>query len=54
MSRSIADLLFDLVDDSPGEEVTAPGTSCRSQLLDYEGLDGKPPHPIELVAEALR
>ena len=53
MSRSIADLLFDLVDDSPGEEITAPGTSCRSQLLEYEGAAGKPAHPIELVSEAL-
>jgi FAD/FMN-containing dehydrogenase/Fe-S oxidoreductase len=53
MSMAIADLLFDQVDDSPGERVVAPGTSCRSQLLEAAGRDGKPPHPIQLLDEAL-
>jgi FAD/FMN-containing dehydrogenase/Fe-S oxidoreductase len=53
MSKAIADLLFDQVDESPGGTVVAPGTSCRSQLLEYEGTAGKPPHPVELLAEQL-
>ena len=51
MSRAIGDLLFDRVDDSPGEEIVAPGTSCRSQLLEYEDQHGKPPHPIQKLAD---
>ncbi|PSQ08160.1 FAD-binding oxidoreductase [Halobacteriales archaeon QS_6_71_20] len=53
MSASIASILFEQVDDSPGEEVTAPGASCRSQLADREDADGDPPHPVEKVAAAL-
>ena len=53
MSRAIGDLLFDSADDSPGEEVVAPGTSCRSQLLEYENQHGKPPHPIQKLADVL-
>jgi FAD/FMN-containing dehydrogenase/Fe-S oxidoreductase len=53
MSISIRDLLFDQVDASAGDQVVAPGASCRSQLAAHEGLDGEePPHPIELVDEA--
>ncbi|QSW99396.1 FAD-binding and (Fe-S)-binding domain-containing protein [Haloterrigena alkaliphila] len=32
--------------------VVAPGTSCRTQIGDFEGYD-RPVHPIELLAEAL-
>ena len=53
MSQAIGRLLFDAVDDSPATEVVAPGTSCRSQLADYEKQYGKPPHPIEKVAAVL-
>ena len=53
MSRAIGQMLFDAVADSPTQEVVAPGTSCRSQLSSYEKQHGKPPHPIEKVAEAL-
>jgi len=53
MSQAIGQLLFDAVDDSPAQEVVAPGTSCRSQLADYEKQYGKPPHPIEKVDAAL-
>ncbi len=53
MSQAIADTLFGQVDDSPGEQVVAPGASCRTQLSDYEAQHGKPPHPIERVADAL-
>ena len=54
MSQAIGRLLFDAVDDSPADTVVAPGTSCRSQLGDADQYDGKPPHPIEKVADALR
>ncbi len=53
MSQAIGRLLFDAVEDSPAQEVVAPGTSCRSQLADYEKQYGKPPHPIEKVAAVL-
>ena len=53
MSKAIARLLFDAADDSPATEIVAPGTSCRTQLADYEQQHGKPPHPIEKVAAAL-
>ncbi|WP_267164126.1 FAD-binding and (Fe-S)-binding domain-containing protein [Halovenus salina] len=53
MSQAIADILFDQVDDSPGETVVAPGTSCRTQLHDHEAVDGKPPHPIEVFESAI-
>ena len=51
MSQAIGQLLFDAVGDSSAEEVVAPGTSCRSQLADYQAE--KPPHPIEKLAAAL-
>ncbi|WP_136715727.1 FAD-binding and (Fe-S)-binding domain-containing protein [Halorientalis salina] len=53
MSQAIGDVLFDQVDASPGAEVVAPGASCRTQLGDRPDAEGKPPHPIEKVAEAL-
>ena len=53
MSKAIGQLLFDRADESPATTVVAPGTSCRSQLEEYEHQHGKPPHPIEKVAEAL-
>jgi Fe-S oxidoreductase len=53
MSKAIASILFDQVDDSPGETVVAPGTSCQSQLLEYDGVDGKPAHPIQALDSAL-
>ena len=54
MSQAIGRLLFDAVEESPAEEVTAPGTSCRSQLGGTDRIDGKPPHPIEKLEAALR
>ncbi|MFC5277588.1 FAD-binding and (Fe-S)-binding domain-containing protein [Halorubrum rubrum] len=53
LSRAIGRILFDQVEASPGETVTAPGASCRSQLGDRGGDAENPPHPIEKVAEAL-
>ncbi|MFP9193276.1 FAD-binding and (Fe-S)-binding domain-containing protein [Natrialbaceae archaeon A-CW1-1] len=52
LSRAIGAILFDQVDDSDGDLVTAPGTSCRSQLGDRDGAR-KPPHPVELLEAAL-
>jgi len=54
MSQAIGRMLFDAVEESPGEEVTAPGTSCRSQLAGTDRTDGKPPHPIEKFEAALQ
>jgi FAD/FMN-containing dehydrogenase/Fe-S oxidoreductase len=53
MSRAIGDILFEQVDDSDGEQVVAPGASCRTQLGDRPDADEEPPHPIEKVAAAL-
>jgi FAD/FMN-containing dehydrogenase/Fe-S oxidoreductase len=52
MSKAIANILFDQIDDSDGDVVVAPGASCRSQLGDRTGSE-EPPHPVELVAAAL-
>jgi Fe-S oxidoreductase len=52
MSKSIASILYDQVTDSPGEEVVAPGASCRTQLAEGP-TDGDPPHPIERLADAV-
>jgi Fe-S oxidoreductase len=51
MSQAIGSILFDQVDDSPGDRVVAPGASCRTQLGDH--YDEKPPTPVEALAEAL-
>ena len=53
MSMAIATLLFDQVDASPGEQVVAPGTSCRSQLAEHDAVEGKPPHPVQVLEAVL-
>jgi FAD/FMN-containing dehydrogenase/Fe-S oxidoreductase len=52
ISQAIGRLLFDEVEESPGDVVIAPGASCRSQLGDREGHEN-PPHPVEKLADAL-
>ena len=52
LSQAIGRILFDQVEASDGDAVTAPGGSCRSQLGDREGATN-PPHPIEKVATAV-
>ncbi len=52
MSKAIASILYEQVDESGGDAVVAPGASCRSQLGDRDGAD-EPPHPVEKLAEAL-
>ncbi len=52
LSQAIGRILFRQVDQSDGEMVTAPGTSCRTQLGDRPEAEN-PPHPVEKVAEAL-
>ena len=53
MSKAIGRLLFEQVQESDGDEVVAPGTSCRTQLGDWDGTDGEPPHPVQKLAAAL-
>jgi FAD/FMN-containing dehydrogenase/Fe-S oxidoreductase len=53
MSDTIAEVLFDQLDDSPAEVPVAPGASCRSQLVPYGDRDEEPPHPVEVLAAAL-
>ena len=54
MSKAIARILYDQVDDSDGDEVVAPGASCRSQLAEKTGQTSDPPHPIEKFEAAIR
>ncbi|RKD88023.1 FAD-binding and (Fe-S)-binding domain-containing protein [Halopiger aswanensis] len=51
MSRAIGRMLFRQIDDSDGDEVVAPGASCRTQIGDE--YETKPPHPIVKLEEAL-
>jgi len=50
MSMAVGELLFEQVDDSPGERIVAPGASCRSQLSE---TDETATHPAEALADAL-
>jgi len=52
MSQAIGEILFEQVDDSPAEQVVAPGASCRTQLGDRDDGD-EPSHPVEALASAL-
>ncbi|MGA9401094.1 heterodisulfide reductase-related iron-sulfur binding cluster, partial [Haladaptatus sp.] len=51
MSKAVGSILFEQVEESDGNEVVAPGASCRTQLGDWQGEE--PPHPIQKVADAL-
>ena len=53
MSQAIGRILFEQVEQSPGERVVAPGASCRTQLGDRPAARETPPHPAELLAEAI-
>ena len=53
MSKAIGRILFDQVAASDGDEVIAPGASCRTQLKDRDGDAPEPPHPVEKLAAAL-
>jgi Fe-S oxidoreductase len=53
MSKAIGRILFDQVDESDGDEVVAPGASCRTQLKERDGDAPEPPHPVEKLAAAL-
>ncbi|WP_092562509.1 FAD-binding and (Fe-S)-binding domain-containing protein, partial [Halorubrum sp. SD626R] len=47
MSKAIGRTLFDQVAESDGDEVVAPGASCRTQLKERDGAAPEPPHPVE-------
>ena len=53
LSKAIGEILFEKVDDSPGETVVAPGASCRTQLGDRDERSESPPHPTEKLRDAL-
>ncbi|QLK26218.1 FAD-binding protein [Natrinema zhouii] len=67
LSKAIGSLLRDQLEESrnrgstrggsetgerDGTTVVAPGTSCRTQIGDFEGYD-QPAHPVELLARGL-
>jgi Fe-S oxidoreductase len=54
MSRAVGELVFDQVRESPGEQLVAPGASCRTQFEDSPVADEQPPHPAEVLAAGLR
>ncbi|MFB6160215.1 MAG: FAD-binding and (Fe-S)-binding domain-containing protein [Haloferacaceae archaeon] len=51
MSKAVGRILYGQIDDSDGDEVVAPGTSCRGQIGDHEGEAIS--HPVEKLAAAL-
>ena len=53
VSKSIGELLFEKITASDGDQVVAPGGSCRSQIGDSDIEDENPPHPIEMVQAVL-
>jgi FAD/FMN-containing dehydrogenase/Fe-S oxidoreductase len=57
MSQAIGSILEDQVAESRGEQVVAPGASCRAQLGDGlvagESAGDEPPHPVEALAGAV-
>ncbi len=52
LSQAIADILVDQIEASPGDQIVAPGASCRTQLGDKPGR-ARPPHPAESLRDAL-
>ncbi|THE66695.1 FAD-binding oxidoreductase [Salinadaptatus halalkaliphilus] len=54
MSKAIGSVLYEQVDESPGDRVVAPGASCRAQLGDRPGARDEPPTPVEVLAEAIK
>ncbi|WP_254764391.1 FAD-binding and (Fe-S)-binding domain-containing protein [Natrinema marinum] len=59
LSKAIGSLLREKLEDSADSmdgtdepTVVAPGTSCRTQVGDFEGYD-RPAHPVELLARGL-
>jgi FAD/FMN-containing dehydrogenase/Fe-S oxidoreductase len=50
LSRAIGDILDGQIAASDGGRVVAPGTSCRTQLEDF---DRDPVHPVEVLAAPL-
>ncbi|MEF8827440.1 MAG: FAD-linked oxidase C-terminal domain-containing protein [Haloarcula sp.] len=52
LSKAIGRILFDQIDDSDGDRVTAPGASCRSQIGERPSNE-QPPHPVESLRDVL-
>ncbi|WP_049982928.1 FAD-binding and (Fe-S)-binding domain-containing protein [Halorubrum sp. BV1] len=53
MSKAIGETLYEQVAASDGDDVVAPGASCRTQLKERDADAGEPPHPVEKLAAAL-
>ncbi|WP_306059597.1 FAD-binding and (Fe-S)-binding domain-containing protein [Natronococcus wangiae] len=52
LSKAVGSLLEDQLAASDGTTVVAPGTSCRTQIGDFDAYD-RPTHPVELLAQGL-
>lgn len=53
LSMAIGREVFEQVEESDGDILVAPGGSCRTQFADGPVATSQPPHPVELLAEAL-
>ncbi|MFB6109629.1 MAG: FAD-binding and (Fe-S)-binding domain-containing protein [Halodesulfurarchaeum sp.] len=53
MSRAIGRETEELIRESTGEILLAPGGSCRTQFGDSPVTDERPSHPVELLADSL-
>jgi len=54
MSEAVGSVLFEQVEESPGEQVVAPGASCRTQLGDRDEEAEEPPTPVEMLDAVVR
>ncbi|MDZ7850183.1 MAG: FAD-linked oxidase C-terminal domain-containing protein [Halodesulfurarchaeum sp.] len=53
LSMAIGRNVFEQVPASEGDILVAPGGSCRTQFADSPVAATQPPHPVELLADAL-
>ncbi len=53
LSMAIGRDVFEMVEESEGNVLVAPGGSCRTQFADSPVAETQPPHPVELLADAL-
>ncbi|WP_247001332.1 FAD-binding and (Fe-S)-binding domain-containing protein [Halosolutus gelatinilyticus] len=52
LSRAIGSILREQLSERGDDAVVAPGTSCRTQIGDFEGYE-RPDHPVEVLAQGL-
>ena len=53
LSKAIGGILFEKIDENPGDHLVAPGASCRSQITARRNGNRTALHPIEILGEYL-